>query len=594
MPYYAYMTHTSRIFRILGLFAVGFAFLVPAASHAAGLLRTVPVGSNPEQLTLVGTKLYVSNFLDNTVSVVDTVQATTTSTIAVGGEPSAQLLLGGKLYVTDQSSNAVSVIDTTTDSVSATVGTGLQPIALAAIGSKVYTANHDGNSVTTIDTANGNATTTIPVGGHPSALSVIGTKLYVSNTSSDTVTVIDTANANATSTVALGSGVSPSTSVAIGTKLYVVDGAAAKVSIIDTANGNATSSIAVGAAPSSLAVIGTKLYVGNITDGSISVIDTTNGTVTTPITSIAQPNSLVAVGSKLYVGSQTAVVLYIYDTANGNALSEVFPDGVLNHLVSDGSMRLYGSSAQGTVNIFDINGTAPVLTEVTPIPSTISSDHAQYDYSASYPSGEEEEVLVGGCSNATVNATPISNSSTNSILISGLTSNVAVTCTVSLQDAAANNSNTLTIGPFTYVPPAAHHSGGSVQDQVKNLVALGNTAAAQALQAQWPNLYASTTSSTSVLVSTTGSSASMPARDLTIGSVGSDVQALQKLLNALGFTVAASGPGSAGNETTMFGALTRAALAKYQGANGISPAAGYFGPLTRAHLKAAGATGIWW
>lgn len=65
---------------------------------------------------------------------------------------------------------------------------------------------------------------------------------------------------------------------------------------------------------------------------------------------------------------------------------------------------------------------------------------------------------------------------------------------------------------------------------------------------------------------------------------GTDVQALQKFLNGRGFMVALAGPGSAGNETTFFGALTKAAVAKFQAANGISPAVGFFGPITRAFV----------
>ncbi len=74
--------------------------------------------------------------------------------------------------------------------------------------------------------------------------------------------------------------------------------------------------------------------------------------------------------------------------------------------------------------------------------------------------------------------------------------------------------------------------------------------------------------------------------NLTTGSLGDEVKALQMFLNSHGFTIAASGPGSAGNETNMFGALTKAALAKYQAAKGITPAAGFFGPLTRAAVNA--------
>ncbi|OGG44176.1 hypothetical protein A2841_03085 [Candidatus Kaiserbacteria bacterium RIFCSPHIGHO2_01_FULL_48_10] len=71
-------------------------------------------------------------------------------------------------------------------------------------------------------------------------------------------------------------------------------------------------------------------------------------------------------------------------------------------------------------------------------------------------------------------------------------------------------------------------------------------------------------------------------RSLDVGNSGDDVLALQKFLNAYGFTISDSGVGSPGNETTYFGGKTRAALAKFQAANGISPAVGYFGPKTRA------------
>lgn len=68
-------------------------------------------------------------------------------------------------------------------------------------------------------------------------------------------------------------------------------------------------------------------------------------------------------------------------------------------------------------------------------------------------------------------------------------------------------------------------------------------------------------------------------RDLTIGSVGADVTALQTLLINRGFGIPAGATG-------YFGAQTQAALARYQAANGIAPAAGYFGPITRAHVAA--------
>lgn len=66
--------------------------------------------------------------------------------------------------------------------------------------------------------------------------------------------------------------------------------------------------------------------------------------------------------------------------------------------------------------------------------------------------------------------------------------------------------------------------------------------------------------------------------DLTVGATGADVNALQQMLIDAGY-LAIPAP------TGYFGDLTRAALAKWQAANGV-PATGYFGPLTREAIAA--------
>jgi hypothetical protein len=72
-----------------------------------------------------------------------------------------------------------------------------------------------------------------------------------------------------------------------------------------------------------------------------------------------------------------------------------------------------------------------------------------------------------------------------------------------------------------------------------------------------------------------------------LGNVGGEVMMVQKFLNMSAATqVAATGAGSAGLETTRFGGLTKAAVMKFQAANGVSPVSGYWGPLTRAKANA--------
>jgi len=115
------------------------------------------------------------------------------------------------------------------------------------------------------------------------------------------------------------------------------------------------------------------------------------------------------------------------------------------------------------------------------------------------------------------------------------------------------------------------------------------------------NYYASAASTSGSSGSTSGGStgSSSPTggiwltRDLYPGSQGADVRSLQEYLNAKGFLLATSGPGSPGNETTYYGSLTAAAVRRFQEAHFqeiLSPL-GYFsgtgicGPSTRAYIN---------
>lgn len=78
-------------------------------------------------------------------------------------------------------------------------------------------------------------------------------------------------------------------------------------------------------------------------------------------------------------------------------------------------------------------------------------------------------------------------------------------------------------------------------------------------------------------------------RTLLLGSVGDDVKALQSLMNCAGFTVATTGPGSKGQETTTYGPLTKSAVSTFQKffadtilkPLGLQNPTGIFGPSTQ-------------
>lgn len=71
--------------------------------------------------------------------------------------------------------------------------------------------------------------------------------------------------------------------------------------------------------------------------------------------------------------------------------------------------------------------------------------------------------------------------------------------------------------------------------------------------------------------------------NLTIGSRGADVVALQTFLESKGLLTMPAGVAKG-----YFGALTRSAVSAYQISKGITPTAGYFGAITRAAVQAEG------
>lgn len=66
------------------------------------------------------------------------------------------------------------------------------------------------------------------------------------------------------------------------------------------------------------------------------------------------------------------------------------------------------------------------------------------------------------------------------------------------------------------------------------------------------------------------------------GTDSEEVRCLQKYLNANGFVIAESGPGSVGKETSMFRDLTKEAVIKWQKSHNITPASGVFGEKSKA------------
>ncbi len=151
--------------------------------------------------------------------------------------------------------------------------------------------------------------------------------------------------------------------------------------------------------------------------------------------------------------------------------------------------------------------------------------------------------------------------------------------------------------PVQEAAPVTLAVGGSIQGRVRNLESLGKTAEAEALKAQWPQLFPTAPVAVPEAALMMSARAAVPVdssvRDLQIRMVGDDVKALQTLLVTQNKGPKARALAAVG-ATGFFGSYTREALAEYQASAGITPAAGYFGPLTRSQMKSRGIGGLWW
>ncbi len=225
---------------------------------------------------------YITNFGDNTVSVIDTATNTVKATAYVGDNPIGVAVSpdGTKAYVTNYISNSVSVIDTTTNKVTAKVRIGKYPCAVAVSpdGTKVYVTRdaYEDESVSVIDTSTNTVTATVPVGSEPYGVAVTpdGTKVYVSNTLDNTVSVIDVATNMVTVTIPIVNGPQGIAVNPAGTKVYVTNQDSDTVSVIDTATNTVTATVEVGWNPVTFGqFIGpqkSKLPVANFTSNITS------------------------------------------------------------------------------------------------------------------------------------------------------------------------------------------------------------------------------------------------------------------------------------------------------------------------------------
>jgi YVTN family beta-propeller protein len=322
------------------------------------------VGLMPVQAAVVlnGTRVYVANSHDDTVSTFSPTSPTPVTTISLpaGSAPSfVATAENASVYVANSGNNTVSAIVMANNVLEQPVygiPVGIDPVSLAETPNlqKLYVANWGngagGGSVTSISPIDRSVNPPISNATWVSPVSVAArsdsNRAYVLDQGSGMVSAIDTASDTVVNSVAVGVGANFMLYDSTRNRLYVSNPLANTVTYLQASTDALTATVLAIANPISVAVLpdGTRAYVssaavstsGGVTyvTSRITVINASSGSVTTtiPLTSVAQvcasnPSELsmaaAADSSRVYVGNCDAGNVAIIQTLSDTMLLQL-------------------------------------------------------------------------------------------------------------------------------------------------------------------------------------------------------------------------------------------------------------------------------
>ena len=456
---------------------IGAVFALPLTDMASAASPTVSVGRNPIGVAVNPSTntVYVANFSDGSVSVVDGSTNTVTSTVSVGSYPAGVAVnpATNTVYVANYFSNSVSVINGSTNTVTSTVSVGRNPYAVAVNPSTntVYVANQNDNSMSVIDGLTNTVTSTVSVGNGPYAVAVNPSTntVYVSNSGDNSMSVIDGLTNTVTSTVSVGNGpsgvaVNPSTNT-----VYVANYSGNSMLVIDGSTNTVTSTVSVRSGPNGVAVNPSTntIYVTNSGGNSMSVINGGGRLPQAPsIVSSSAGNSSVSVAWTAPSAGDAPILFYAI-AAN----PPVGPAITTSVLASQLSATITGLTNSTTYSVTvtavsSLGAGSPsspaslTPTAVLPGAPTISSSSAGNSSASvawSTPAAGDAPIffykLVATVGSSTV--TTLYDASTNSATLNGLTNGTAYSLTVTAISSlgAGQASDPVSLTPRT-VPTA--------------------------------------------------------------------------------------------------------------------------------------------
>jgi YVTN family beta-propeller protein len=260
---------------------------------AESVVKTIPVGDNPDSVGVNSTtnKAYVTNFNENTVSVIAGGTDSVIKTVSVGNAPLGVGInaITNKIYVCSRNSDAVFVIDGSSDTVIANIPVGHFPTSVAVnnLANKVYvsdtgSAGSPGNTVTVIDGATGSVVKTIGVGSMPQSLAYDRSRnqVVVVNGGNHILSAINCATDSVMKSVALANSLGSLSMNPLTGKLYVSE-VAGSILVLDAGSFDQIQKLQVVSPVSCICTneVTNRVYATNHDDGEVTIVDGLKDTI---------------------------------------------------------------------------------------------------------------------------------------------------------------------------------------------------------------------------------------------------------------------------------------------------------------------------
>jgi YVTN family beta-propeller protein len=229
----------------------------PAASSAAPLelpvRARVHMGHLPCGVLVTPTRVWVSNYGDDTVQWIDPATNQAGPPIAVGHSPCGLAVGAGSVWVENYQSDTVTRLDAGTGAVQATIGVGRAPYDVTFTAGAAWVTDWGSGTVSRID-ATTNRRTAITTGGNPTGIVAAAGRLWVAlggaalDRAGRSYTIAAIAPANGAVTDRLNAGQRPTWTATDGTGVWISDQATDSVIRVDATTRTVVGTQRLGAA----------------------------------------------------------------------------------------------------------------------------------------------------------------------------------------------------------------------------------------------------------------------------------------------------------------------------------------------------------